>query len=356
VDWVSLLIGIGAAHAIMLSVFAGVAAQRRSGHAWLATLFAILAITVTAILVTHRTEGFVESIAMLIEGVGAWAVGPVLYAFVRNAIDRPLAPRELTAHFSACAALVALYTLGVLLTPWPAVQWTAPAYELGYSLLSAVTFARGRRTADRSARGYWWPLAALALMFAVHAGQAMRLLAPELANDVVPLLGALGASLILLAMLVSQAQRLTGPRYARSALSRAELEGVYAALQRTLDGPPQLYLDLNLSLAQLSAAAGAQAHHASQALSEIGGVSFYELLTARRVADAQRRLLDPANSQVAVDVLGVESGFRSRSAFYSAFKAATGATPAEYRRTAGKIVSRTLGKDHEDDAARRSRA
>lgn len=342
-DWVSLLIGIGAAHAVMLSVFAAVAARRRSGHAWLATLFAILATTVTSILVTHRTEGLVESIALLVEGVGAWAVGPTLYAFVRDAIDRPLTPREFAAHFGVCALLIVVYTLALLLTPWPQVQWSAPAYEFGYSLLSAIAFARGRKTADRSARAFWWPLAALALMFTIHAGQAMRLLAPQMANDAVPLLGALGASLILLAVLVTQAQRMTGPRYARSALSRTELERIHAELQGKLDGPPPLHLDLDLSLAQLSAAAGVTPHHASQALSEIGGVSFYELLTARRVADAQRRLLDPANAQVSVDVLGTESGFRSRSAFYAAFKAATGASPAEYRKCGGAIVSRTAG-------------
>lgn len=342
-DWMSLLIGIGAAHALMLSVFAAVAAQRRSGHAWLAILFAILAITVTSILVTHRTEGLVESIALMIEGVGAWAVGPTLYAFVRDAIDRPLTPREFAAHFGVCVLLVVAYTLCALVTPWQLLQWSAPAYEFGYSLLSAVAFARGRRPADRSARAYWWPLAALALMFAVHAGQAMRLLAPEMATDAVPLLGALGASLILLTLLVSHAQRASGPRYARSALSRAELERIHAGLQRVLDGPPALYLNVDLSLAQLSAAAGAPVHHASQALSEIGGMSFYELLNARRVADAQRRLLDPANAHVAVDVLGTESGFRSRSAFYVAFKAATGATPAEFRRSGGANVSRTAG-------------
>src|SRR5262245_26321788 len=107
---------------MMLSVFAGVAAQRRSGHSWLATLFAILAIVVTAILVTHRTEGLVESIALVIEGAAAWAVGPTLYAYVRDAMDRPLAPAELGWHFGACAVLIAAYTIALMLTPWPSLQ------------------------------------------------------------------------------------------------------------------------------------------------------------------------------------------------------------------------------------------
>lgn len=342
-DWTSLLIGIGVAHAMMLSVFAGVAAQRRSGHAWLATLFAILAIVVTAILVTHRTEGLIESYALVIEGAAAFAVGPVLYAYVRDAIDRPLAPMEMTWHFGGCALLVVAYTIALMATPWQSVQWGVVPYEIAYTAASALTFGRGRPRQAQSARNYWWPLAALALMFAIHGGQVLRFLAPRAGADAVPLLGALGASLILLAVLVSQAQRVAGPRYARSALSKVELERIFAALQRALDGPPALYLNTDLSLSQLSAAAGVPAHHASQAIAESGGGSFYELLTSRRVDDAKRRLLDPANANVAVDVLGTESGFRSRSAFYAAFKAATGASPADFRKRGGEIVSETAG-------------
>jgi AraC-like DNA-binding protein len=342
-DWVSLWIGIGVAHALMLSVFAGVAARRRSGHAWLATLFAILAIVVTAILVTHRTEGLIESAALVIEGAAAFGVAPVLYAYVRDAIDRPLAPAELRWHFGACTLLIAAYTFALMATPWQSVQWAVVPYEIAYTVASALAFGRGRSRQAQSARNYWWPLAALALMFLIHAGQLLRLLAPRAGEDAVPLLGALGASLILLGVLVSQAQRVAGPRYARSALSTAELERIFGAVQAALDGPPPLHRNLDLSLAQLSAAAGVSAHHASQAIAEAGGGSFYELLTARRVDDAKRRLLDPANANVAVDVLGTEAGFRSRSAFYAAFKAATGASPAEFRKGGGEIVSGTAG-------------
>lgn len=342
-DWTLLLIGIGAAHALMLSAYAGVAARKRSGHAWLAGLFAILAIVVTCILITHRTEGTIESIALVIEGVAAFAVGPTLYAAIRDAIDRPLSRRALAAHFGLCAGLIMAFTLLVMRTPWPQVQWAVAPYEMIYTALSALAFAQGRRASDRSARGFWWPLTALAVMGAVHLGQAVRFAAPAAGSDAVPLIGAIAASVILAVVLIAQAQRTAGPRYARSALSRTELQRIFAALERALDGPPPLHRTLDLSLSQLAATAAVPAHHASQAISEIGGVSYYELLTARRVADAQARLLDPANANVAVDALGMEAGFRSRSAFYTAFKAATGATPAEFRRRGGKIVSRTAG-------------
>jgi len=342
-DWTLILIAIGAAHALMLSAYAGVAARKRSGHAWLAALFAILAIVVTCILITHRTEGAAESIALVIEGAAAFAVGPTLYATIRDAIDRPLSKRALASHFGACALLIAAFTLLVIMSPWPQVQWAVAPYEMIYTAASALAFAQGRRAGDRSARGFWWPLAALAVMAAVHVGQAVRFVAPAAGSDAVPLIGAIAATIILAAVLVAQAQRTTGPRYARSTLSRAELQRIYAALERALDGPPPLHRTLDLSLAQLAAAAGVPMHHASQAISEIGGASYYDLITGRRVADAQTRLLDPANAAVAVDALGMEAGFRSRSAFYAAFKAATGATPAEFRRRGGTIVSGTAG-------------
>jgi len=344
VDWTALFIGIGATHAVMLTAYAAVSARRRSGHTWLASLFAILAIAVTTILITHRTEGLAESIAIVIENAAAWLVGPVLYAHTRDAIDKPLPHGALAAHFGVAAAAIAATTAITFLASWAwMVQWTIVGYEVVYSTASAIVFARGRRPSDRSARGYWWPLATLVVMFSLHAGQAVRLFAPRAGLDAVPLMGALSASLILLVLVLTQAQRVAGPRYARSSLKREELERISAALAAALDGPPALYLNLDLTLAQLSAAAGVPAHHASQAISEIGGGSFYDLLTARRVEDAKRRLLDPANAQVAVDVLGTESGFRSRSAFYAAFKAATGVAPAEFRKSGGKIVSGTAG-------------
>jgi AraC-like DNA-binding protein len=226
---------------------------------------------------------------------------------------------------------------------WSPLPWPPVLYEAAYSVASAIVFARRSRPENRSARAYWWPLGALVLMFCVHAGQALRFIAPRVAVDVVPLAGALGASLALLILVMTQAARSGGQRYARSALGREELQRVHAAVMRALDGPPPLYQQMDLTLTDLSAAAGAPAHHVSQALSEIAGVSFYEVLTQRRIADARRRLLEPANANIAVDALGMEAGFRSRSAFYAAFKAATGMTPAEFRRGGGKSVSATAG-------------
>jgi AraC-like DNA-binding protein len=66
-----------------------------------------------------------------------------------------------------------------------------------------------------------------------------------------------------------------------------------------------------------------------------GNTSFNELVGRLRVEEAQRLLLDPSNAGVAVEPLGMEAGFRSRSAFYAAFRGQTGLSPAEFRKQGG---------------------
>lgn len=356
-DWTSVLIVIGVGHAVLLAAYAGVASQRGSWHAWLAALFALLAIAVTAILVTHRTEGSTERVAVAFEEAAAWFTGPVLLSLVNAMLGRTSSRGAQRAHFIAPVLMTLAQTPPLLLGVWTPVPALLIAYQVGYTVLSATVFLNNRDSSDRTARGYWWPFATLSIMACIHVAQMVRLFAPQTPGaDVVPITGALGATAVLTLVLVAQARRIAGPRYARSTLKRTELEAMYAALMRALDGPPALYLRLDLTLGELCTAAQVQPHHASQALSEIGGKSFHEIVATRRVAEAQRRLLDPANIGVAVEAIGMESGFRSRSAFYTAFKAATGATPAEFRRRGAQFMSDPAGKDQDTRAATQSGA
>ncbi|MEM6328433.1 MAG: helix-turn-helix transcriptional regulator, partial [Bacteroidota bacterium] len=67
----------------------------------------------------------------------------------------------------------------------------------------------------------------------------------------------------------------------------------------------------------------------SQLLNDNMGVSFATLINARRVDEA-KRLIETA-PHLTMEAVGYEAGFRSKSAFYSAFKRQTGATPASFR-------------------------
>jgi AraC-like DNA-binding protein len=63
--------------------------------------------------------------------------------------------------------------------------------------------------------------------------------------------------------------------------------------------------------------------------------SFTDLIAHYRVSDAQRLLGDEAFAPYSILAIGYEAGFNSKSAFYAAFKKATGMTPTAYRQQHG---------------------
>jgi AraC-like DNA-binding protein len=355
VELVPAVILAGAINAALLSAVTAFAARREPAAAWLSADLALLAIAVTAIFVTHETDGVDERIAVAVETVATLASGPALYHYIRSGLRLPVRARPTLLHFAP--AILALAAAPVIALGWsePPAPLALCLYQAGYTLAAAATFVRKRAPGDRSWHGRALPLGALAIMGAVHTGQLARFTGIAGSGDanIVPLLGALGA-LVMLVLVLSVQQttaRVTAARYAKSTLGRDRLETILGQLQAALEAD-NFYRRPDLGFAQLTAAAGVSAHHASQALSEVGQTTFGELLARRRVAEAKRLLSLPENATVAVEPLGMEAGFRSRSAFYAAFSAETGLTPAQYRR---RTVSSPTGTDTETAARSNSR-
>jgi AraC-like DNA-binding protein len=93
------------------------------------------------------------------------------------------------------------------------------------------------------------------------------------------------------------------------------------------------YLHPNFSLSDLSQALKVPQHHVSYCFNAIIKVKFTELKTQLRVAHAKELLTKGASTELSIDGIGRESGFASRSNFYSAFKEVTGLTPNEFLNT-----------------------
>lgn len=73
-------------------------------------------------------------------------------------------------------------------------------------------------------------------------------------------------------------------------------------------------------------------NHLSQAVNSGFNMSFFDFLNSYRIEEAKTILLRcDAMSQSILDV-SFAVGFNSNSAFYAAFKKATGQTPAQFRR------------------------
>ncbi|GEM_PF-3682763 len=94
----------------------------------------------------------------------------------------------------------------------------------------------------------------------------------------------------------------------------------------------KVYLDPNLSLVNLSQKLNTNRTHLSQIINEHYNVGFNEYINELRVKEICRLLLTTNDKNITIDHIITNSGFSSKSPFYSAFKKFTGVTPEVFKR------------------------
>lgn len=120
----------------------------------------------------------------------------------------------------------------------------------------------------------------------------------------------------------------TEGKYKNSILPEEKLLTYHARLE-ILMHQEQVFLDTELSLFKLAQLMRAPAHHITQVLSAQVKMSFYEYVNGFRVQNACRLLLEDKNSTL--EIIALNSGFKSKVSFNRHFKLALGCTPSEYR-------------------------
>lgn len=91
------------------------------------------------------------------------------------------------------------------------------------------------------------------------------------------------------------------------------------------------YLNPFLSLNHLAQELGLSTSHLSNLINTYSYYNFSDYINQLRVEYAKQLLIDKQYKQYTIIAIGLESGFNSKSTFYTAFKKFTGQTPAEYR-------------------------
>jgi len=122
-----------------------------------------------------------------------------------------------------------------------------------------------------------------------------------------------------------------GRRYAKSGLSDEAMQTLLADLARAMD-EDKIFLDPELSLPRLAEELNCSVNHLSQAINAGHSMSFFDYINQHRVAEAARMLRAKNCQFPAILDIALSVGFNSTSTFYTAFKKATGQTPARYRR------------------------
>ncbi len=94
----------------------------------------------------------------------------------------------------------------------------------------------------------------------------------------------------------------------------------------------ELYLDPQLSLEVASAQLDISANYLSQIVNNHSQYSFADYVNIQRIALAKQLLIDPEFNKYTIQSIALETGFNSKSSFYSAFKKVTNRTPTAYKK------------------------
>jgi len=151
--------------------------------------------------------------------------------------------------------------------------------------------------------------------------------------------GALAMSLVFAWALTSMTPgalfefKATRPAPAREPPDDPREPALLAALRREME-VNRAYREEALSIAALAARLGVPEHRLRRLINQrLGHRNFAAFLNGYRLDEAMAWLSDPSQGDASILTLALDSGFRSIGPFNRAFRARTGQTPSEFRRT-----------------------
>ena len=120
-------------------------------------------------------------------------------------------------------------------------------------------------------------------------------------------------------------------KYQNKDIEKDMLEKIETGLSTIID--KELFLDPNITLQKMAKELNVPKHVLSQYLNDKLRKSFSTFINELRVEKAKEFLQTKTN--FTIESIGYESGFNSKSTFFTAFKKLTGQTPSEYQKGIG---------------------
>jgi len=133
------------------------------------------------------------------------------------------------------------------------------------------------------------------------------------------------------------------PREGAAARPEASTDPLEGAIRTAMDSD-KVWLEPGLTIAGLAGKVGAPEYRVRQTINRrMGQRNFPQFVNAYRIAEAKRRLRDPAMARLPILTIALDVGFNSLGPFNRAFRAETAMSPAEWRAGADPDESRPVG-------------
>ena len=261
------------------------------------------------------------------------AAMPVLFLdYVLTTIGRPNGRNWLYAIIPVFA-LTALFIgdfLGAMTNFGGAIALQMAATVIGAVMWQRVL--RAPQTSPKRRKAMRLLSYLFGLMAVLHVVQIARFLMPgeTILFDLVPTIGTLGLTAFVVATLL-------GSRTLSDMVKTPEERQKDPALEQALKDnilTTGAFLDQGVTLDQITILIPTEPQILSDYLNSAHGQTFREWLTGHRIAHAKSLLVDSEEERTSIEAIGLMSGFKSRSAFYEAFKAVTGQSPHQFRERA----------------------
>lgn len=177
-------------------------------------------------------------------------------------------------------------------------------------------------------------------LLSIYFGVAIIWLAYTVASYTSYIIGALSFTFVLYLIILLLIFRNSSESKFFEEKEKYKNKGIDAEMRALIDQKivmmieKELYLNPSFSLDDAAKELKVTKHILSQYINEILGKSFSSLIKEYRIEKAKRLLESEKN--FTLESLGYDSGFNSKSTFFTAFKKTTGLTPAEYQKMYSK--------------------
>ena len=121
-------------------------------------------------------------------------------------------------------------------------------------------------------------------------------------------------------------------KYKKSALSDTDIQRIANKLDAQMQ-TQQLYLDSDLTLPKLAASISVSSNYLSQTINIYYQCNFFDYINRLRIEYAKELLCMPGKEKMSILEVAIESGYNSRSTFYTAFKNIVGVTPVQFKKS-----------------------